>query len=244
MSRIVFGAVALIATSWMMSAQAADLPYGSRTPYTVNQPLNAYSWAGPYLGGNLGYGWGAVNNNPTRPAGLVGGVQGGYNWQNGPSCSASKATSRPTAPRILSRPGSSRTRGSERCAAGPAMPSTTSCSTAPAVWRSANCAARPSGCRKPTPAPAGPRASAPNSAWRELDRQDRISLCRSRRQPLLPHRNVERLSIRAGARRRELSLLEFNKKNFYRNLPAASRPGFFLCRTVLGLRSDMHPASP
>jgi outer membrane immunogenic protein len=75
---------ALIAAGSAVSAQAADLPYGSRAPYTVNQPLNAYSWAGPYLGGNLGYGWGTVSNNPTRPSGFVGGVQAGYNWQTGP----------------------------------------------------------------------------------------------------------------------------------------------------------------
>jgi outer membrane immunogenic protein len=74
--------VALVAAG-MGTAQAADLSYGSRAPYTVNQPLNAYSWAGPYLGGNLGYAWGDVTNNPTKPNGFAGGVQGGYNWQNG-----------------------------------------------------------------------------------------------------------------------------------------------------------------
>jgi outer membrane immunogenic protein len=84
MSRIALRAAASIAAVWTVSAQAADLPYGSRGPYTVNQPLNAYSWAGPYLGGNLGYEWGTVGNNPTKPSGFVGGVQAGYNWQNGP----------------------------------------------------------------------------------------------------------------------------------------------------------------
>jgi outer membrane immunogenic protein len=84
MSRIVLRTVASIAAIWMVSAQAADLPYGSRAPYTVNQPLNAYSWAGPYLGGNIGYSWGSVDNNPTKPSGFEGGVQGGYNWQTGP----------------------------------------------------------------------------------------------------------------------------------------------------------------
>jgi len=82
MSRIALGAVALI--SAVSSAQAADLPYESRAPYTVNQPLNMYSWAGPYLGGNLGWDWGSVDNNPTRPSGFVGGAQAGYNWQTGP----------------------------------------------------------------------------------------------------------------------------------------------------------------
>jgi len=79
MSRIIWRAVALIAAGWTLSAEAADL-----APYTVNQPLNAYSWAGPYLGGNLGYAWGSVDNNPTKPSGFVGGAQAGYNWQTGP----------------------------------------------------------------------------------------------------------------------------------------------------------------
>src|SRR5258706_10679255 len=84
MKRFVSGTVALIATGWMASAQAAYISYGSRAPYTVNQPLNFYSWAGPYLGANLGYAWGSVENNPTKPSGLVGGAQAGYNWQPGP----------------------------------------------------------------------------------------------------------------------------------------------------------------
>jgi outer membrane immunogenic protein len=83
MNRIVLGAVALIAAGWTASAQGADLPYGSPAPYTVNQPLNMYSWAGPYLGANIGYGWGSVDNNPTNPSGFVGGAQAGYNWQSG-----------------------------------------------------------------------------------------------------------------------------------------------------------------
>jgi outer membrane immunogenic protein len=58
------------------TAQAADLPYSS-APYAVN----SYSWMGPYIGANVGYEWGAVSNNPTRPAGLLGGIQGGYNWR-------------------------------------------------------------------------------------------------------------------------------------------------------------------
>ena len=79
--RFVARALALIVAGWTTSAAAADLNYGS--PYTVYQPLNAYSWAGPYLGGNVGYGWGSVENNPTKPSGFVGGVQAGYNFQNG-----------------------------------------------------------------------------------------------------------------------------------------------------------------
>ena len=84
MSRFVLRALTLIAAGWTMSARAADLNYGSHAPYTVNQPLNAYSWAGPYLGGNIGYAWGSVDNNPTNPSGFAGGIQAGYNWQTGP----------------------------------------------------------------------------------------------------------------------------------------------------------------
>ena len=83
MTRLVLRVLALIVAGWTTSAASADLNYAPRAPYTVNQPLNAYSWAGPYLGGNLGYAWGSVDNNPTKPSGFVGGVQGGYNWQQG-----------------------------------------------------------------------------------------------------------------------------------------------------------------
>jgi outer membrane immunogenic protein len=78
MTRLILGTAALLAAGWTATAGAADLPYA---PYTVNQPLNAFSWAGPYLGGNLGYEWGTVSNNPTKPSGFVGGAQAGYNWQ-------------------------------------------------------------------------------------------------------------------------------------------------------------------
>jgi outer membrane immunogenic protein len=82
MRRLISGAVALIAAGWTASVEAADLPCGSRAPCTVNQPLNnIYSWAGPYLGANLGYAWGSVDINPTKPSGFVGGAQVGYNWQ-------------------------------------------------------------------------------------------------------------------------------------------------------------------
>jgi outer membrane immunogenic protein len=82
MNRFVSGALALIAAGGALSpAQGADLGYG-RT-YTSNQRFDSYSWAGPYLGANLGYAWGSVDNNPAKPSGFVGGVQAGYNWQSG-----------------------------------------------------------------------------------------------------------------------------------------------------------------
>ena len=43
----------------------------------------AYRWMGPYFGGNVGYQWGDIDNNPAQPSGVAGGLQAGYNWQNG-----------------------------------------------------------------------------------------------------------------------------------------------------------------
>ena len=80
MKRIV-GAAALLVMVAGSRAVAADLPHPSY--YTAPAPLSAYSWTGPYLGGNLGYEWGNTSNNPTRPSGFAGGIEGGYNWQAG-----------------------------------------------------------------------------------------------------------------------------------------------------------------
>ena len=79
------GAVALLMTPLVAlssgAGRAADL---SHAPYyTPEGPLSSFSWIGPYLGGNLGYEWGSTSNNPTRPSGIAGGIQGGYNWQSG-----------------------------------------------------------------------------------------------------------------------------------------------------------------
>ena len=82
MNRFALGAVALALAGPIASVRAADL-YTQRAPLTVNQPLNAYSWAGPYLGGVLGYDWGSVSNNPTNPSGFVGAIETGYNWWSG-----------------------------------------------------------------------------------------------------------------------------------------------------------------
>src|SRR5689334_19840286 len=82
MSRFVLAALALIAAGWTVSARAADLNNGRM--YTSGQRFDPLSWAGFYLGGNLGYAWGSVANSPTKPSGFVGGVQAGYNFNNGP----------------------------------------------------------------------------------------------------------------------------------------------------------------
>ena len=82
-ARIAF-AIAAVATltAFAAPASAADL-YRGPSNYTVKAPLGAYSWAGPYIGGNLGYGWGDVSNSGAKPSGVLGGLQVGYNWQNG-----------------------------------------------------------------------------------------------------------------------------------------------------------------
>ncbi len=77
--RTIFGAALALAMAGM--AFAADLPPGNY--YTAPATLSAYSWAGPYLGANIGYEWGKVSNNPTEPTGLAGGIEAGYNWQLG-----------------------------------------------------------------------------------------------------------------------------------------------------------------
>jgi outer membrane immunogenic protein len=60
------------------AATAAELSTGAGAVRTVG-----YYWQGPYVGANLGYQRGWINNRGARPAGVVGGVQGGYNWQTG-----------------------------------------------------------------------------------------------------------------------------------------------------------------
>jgi len=72
--------LAAAATTVTGAARAADLP--AYQYYTAPAPL-AYSWAGPYVGATLGYQWGAVDNNPTRPTGVAGGAEVGFNWQHG-----------------------------------------------------------------------------------------------------------------------------------------------------------------
>jgi len=80
----ILGAALVAATATAGAAAvalAADLPAGNY--YTAPAPLSASSWAGPYLGATLGYEWGRVDNNPTRPTGIEGGIAAGYNWQMG-----------------------------------------------------------------------------------------------------------------------------------------------------------------
>jgi len=82
MRKTIFGAGFAVAIA-TVSAQAADLPRGQYRPYAPPPAMAVYSWMGPYIGANLGYQWGSTTNNPTQPSGIAGGVQAGFNWQNG-----------------------------------------------------------------------------------------------------------------------------------------------------------------
>lgn len=57
------------------AAAAADLQ-----PYAPARQGGG-AWQGPYVGVNLGYQWGSVGNSGTKPSGVMGGVQAGYNVQ-------------------------------------------------------------------------------------------------------------------------------------------------------------------
>jgi outer membrane immunogenic protein len=80
------------------SAFAADLPARTYTKAPMMAPVN--TWQGFYIGGNVGYSWGknttdftflptstlfAANNATfdSKPEGVIGGAQVGYNWQTG-----------------------------------------------------------------------------------------------------------------------------------------------------------------
>jgi outer membrane immunogenic protein len=62
------------------AAAAADLAWNHFGGPALYVP---FSWAGPYVGATLGYEWGSIDNNPTRPNGVAGGFETGFNWQNG-----------------------------------------------------------------------------------------------------------------------------------------------------------------
>lgn len=64
-------------------ALASDVAVAAEASSYAPWRAGVYYWQGPYVGANLGFQWGSVGNSAARPAGVAGGVQGGYNWQFG-----------------------------------------------------------------------------------------------------------------------------------------------------------------
>jgi outer membrane immunogenic protein len=85
--RTFHGAVLVAALGATLTLAAPDLSSAADFPatpyYTAPEPLSAYSWAGPYLGATAGFEWGSVDNSATKPSGVAGGIEAGYNWQFG-----------------------------------------------------------------------------------------------------------------------------------------------------------------
>ena len=88
---------------------------------------------------------------------------------------------------------------------------------------------------------AGPPARRRGRPDPQLERQGRISLCRSRQQQLCHHRHVERLQLRHVSRRRELPLLRtrtLQKNTWTSSLPAASPAAGIFLRSCFAERYD------
>ena len=229
------------------SAEAADLNYGARRARYRNQPLNADSWAGPYLGGNLGYAWGSVDNNLTKPSGFAGGVQAGYNWQQGPWVFGVEGDIQATGADDTFAPWKFSNPCSARCAAGSAMRSATSSlrHRRPRLRRTPRHHLRhvgiPHQCRLDR------RRRRRDGLCAELERQDRTPTSIWPTAISSISRRVKWLPVRVSASRRELPLLRTRKSGF--ELPAASsRRDFFVAWTA-GCRApkisgDMQPGQP
>lgn len=64
-----------------VAAGAADWAVASR--FAPQRSADSYGWGGGYFGVNVGHSHGRVTGTPGNPAGVGGGIQGGYNWQFG-----------------------------------------------------------------------------------------------------------------------------------------------------------------
>ncbi|MDO9411268.1 MAG: porin family protein [Pseudolabrys sp.] len=80
MNKTIFGVI-LVGLMASGAANAADMRRSA--PYYQAPQAAYYNWAGAYAGANVGYQWGKAKNTGTNPSGLEGGLQLGYNWQNG-----------------------------------------------------------------------------------------------------------------------------------------------------------------
>lgn len=93
------GGTVLLMMVAVASANAADapIPYGAPPPQYAPAPYAPQLppgpppplvlpipclWLGPYVGANIGF-QGSSSNGGLSPSGFTGGIQAGYNWQNG-----------------------------------------------------------------------------------------------------------------------------------------------------------------
>lgn len=87
--RPVLRASVLASALAVTAASAADLPRRGYAP-DYSAPMPVFSWSGPYLGLNLGVQFGSFTQASnliygTSSAGIIGGIQGGYNFQVAPN---------------------------------------------------------------------------------------------------------------------------------------------------------------
>ncbi len=83
--KIVFSAILLLIAA-APGARAADISHYEPAP----TPAPGFSWAGGYLGGQLGWGWGSAKVSDhydggatLKPGGFLGGLYAGYNFDVG-----------------------------------------------------------------------------------------------------------------------------------------------------------------
>jgi outer membrane immunogenic protein len=90
-SVLLAGVAALALSVGVGSANAADIQQRAVLPAKAPAYVTpVFSWTGPYIGINGGYGWGTADFNGAFPGSLSpsGGLFGatlGYNWQTGPA---------------------------------------------------------------------------------------------------------------------------------------------------------------
>jgi hypothetical protein len=162
---------------------------------------------GPYIGGNLGYGWGDVSNSGAKPSGVLGGLQVGYNWQNGAWVAGIEgdlqlnAADDTFAPWKFSNPWFGTVRGR----IGYAFNNVLLYGTGGLAFGSLK-VERAGGFSESTTSAGWTMGAGGIRDQPELV-GSRISVCRSQRQKLHAHRDVEWLLVQHGSSRRELSLL-------------------------------------
>jgi hypothetical protein len=121
---------ASLASAMTSGATAADL---ASIYYGGPARSFAFTWAGPYAGATVGYEWGTIDNNPAHPNGVAGGLEAGFNWQNGNIVYGGEADINLSAADNTFAPWQFPIPGSARCEAAPESPSIICCCSGPPV---------------------------------------------------------------------------------------------------------------